>query len=136
MGILTEVSRIPSTEETGSGDFDAGSRLLRRRDPAPRITGLSNTTWFAVFWPVRAKRAALPGQSRLLLAKAGLPWFPGSVGGTPMDPGYPGIHGVLYLWSFLIASWPEGPNLMRPVGPNLMRPVGPYLCKARRAVSL
>ena len=58
-----------------SGDEGAGSgdsrqiRLLRRRIWLLQGTGLSNTTWFDLFRPVRARRAALLARGSRLLAK-------------------------------------------------------------------
>ena len=105
--------------------------------PEYREYRLSNTTWLSIFWPVRAKRAALLAKAGSLLAKAGYP-------GSRVIPGIPGIPGipvsrvfprVLYLWSFLIAlgalrallreytgipGTPEytGIQGIRPYGPN------------------
>ena len=79
----------PATEEPDPATVLAGSRLLRRRDPAPTRnraiqhylvrSGYAGPPWL---WASFGRKPASFGQSRLL------PSYPGS-----RDPGFPGSRG-------------------------------------------
>ena len=67
-------------------DPSSEARRIRRRsppdpsppstDPAPSGSGLSNTTWFVTFAPVRAQRVGFSGHSGQKRVLFRVPWFP------------------------------------------------------------
>ena len=133
---MTE-STDPSTEETGPATgVVAGSGSSVAGSGSSSGSGLSNTTWFSLFAPRRAQREPLLAKAGFFWPKSRLwllPWFRRDPGVHPGIP-VPGIPGVLYLWSFLIA-FPVFPCIPGIPGVPGVFPVFPCVPgKARRAV--